>query len=161
MAVIVEPYQDAYREAVVALSMRAWAPVFADLQPAVAAYIYQEFYPNGWQARQSGDIKSFLISDPHNAWVAIENGAILGWVGLRLHPEDSMGEIYILAVDPCAQRKGVARLLMEVAFERLKSAGMKIVMVETGDDPGHASSRATYEKLGFERWPVARYFREL
>ena len=50
---------------------------------------------------------------------------------------------------------------MQDAFDRLKNAGMKIVMVETGDDPGHASSRATYEKVGFERWPVARYFREL
>ena len=43
----------------------------------------------------------------------------------------------------------------------MRSAGMQIVMVETGDDPGHAASRATYESIGFERWPVARYFREL
>jgi hypothetical protein len=33
--------------------------------------------------------------------------------------------------------------------------------VETGDDPGHAPARAAYERTGFERWPVARYFREL
>lgn len=72
-----------------------------------------------------------------------------------------MGEIYILAVDPVAQRSGAARVLIESAFEHMRSANMKIVMVETGDDPGHAASRATYEKLGFERWPVARYFREL
>ena len=161
MTVAVQPYKEAHREAVLALSMRAWAPVFADLEPAVAAYVYQAFYPRGWQVRQSNDIANFLSADPHNVWVAMENGELLGWVGLRLHAEDSMGEIYILAVDPDAQRRGVARLLMQDAFDRLKNAGMKIVMVETGDDPGHTSSRATYEKLGFERWPVARYFREL
>ena len=143
------------------MAWHGWAPVFADLEPAVAPYVYKAFYPQGWQVRQNSDIEKLLNSDPHNGWLAIENGAVLGWVGLRLHAEDSMGEIDILAVDPCAQRSGVARLLIEAAFDRLKNAGMKIVMVETGDDPGHASSRATYEKLGFERWPVARYFREL
>jgi hypothetical protein len=28
-------------------------------------------------------------------------------------------------------------------------------------DPGHAASRASYEAVGFERWPVARYFKAL
>jgi ribosomal protein S18 acetylase RimI-like enzyme len=86
---------------------------------------------------------------------------VLGWVGARLHLEDRMGEIYILAVDPDHQRRGVASALMEHAMAAMREAGMEIVMVETGDDPGHAPSRATYEQAGFERWPVARYFREL
>ena len=34
-------------------------------------------------------------------------------------------------------------------------------MVETGGDRGHAPARATYEGLGFRRWPVARYFKDL
>ena len=36
-----------------------------------------------------------------------------------------------------------------------------MVMVETGGDRGHAPARATYEGLGFQRWPVARYFKDL
>ena len=36
----------------------------------------------------------------------------------------------------------------------MRGAGMEIVMVETGDDPSHAPSRAAYERAGFERWPV-------
>jgi RimJ/RimL family protein N-acetyltransferase len=43
----------------------------------------------------------------------------------------------------------------------MSRSGMRIAMVETGDDPGHAPSRAAYEAAGFERWPVARYFRKL
>jgi hypothetical protein len=38
---------------------------------------------------------------------------------------------------------------------------MRMVMVETGDDPGHMPARRAYEAVGFERWPVARYFKDL
>ncbi len=161
MALTIQRYEENQRDAILALSMRAWAPVFANLEPAVARCVYDAFYPHGWRVRQSDDIKTFLSSDADNVWVAIIDGKIVGWVGVRLHVEDSMGEIYILAVDPDAQRRGLARSLMETAFQGMRSAGMTIVMVETGDDPGHAASRAAYETAGFERWPVARYFREL
>lgn len=161
MTLTIEPYDPDHRDAVFALSMRAWAPVFADFEPAVASYVYRAFYPDGWQARQSNDIASFLDNHACDVWIAREDRQVFGWVGVRLHHEDAMGEVYILAVDPVAQRSGVARALIESAFEHLRSANMKIVMVETGDDPGHAASRETYERLGFERWPVARYFREL
>ena len=49
----------------------------------------------------------------------------------------------------------------ELALESQRRAGVAIVMVETGDDPGHAPSRATYERAGFQRWPVAGDFREV
>jgi ribosomal protein S18 acetylase RimI-like enzyme len=161
MPLKIKAYERQYRQDVLALSLRAWAPVFDQLQKVVESYVYEAFYPNGWRTRQSKDIESFLDEDGHNVWVASDNGHIVGWVGVRLHDEDGMGEIYILAVDPGSQRQGVARLLMETAFHYLKESGMKIVMVETGDDPGHAPSRAAYESAGFERWPVARYFREI
>lgn len=161
MALLIQPYETQHHEQLVALSLRAWAPVFSQLQPAVAQYVYNAFYPNGWQERQRRDIESLLKGEADKIWVAIRDGDLVGWVGIRLHQEDSMGEIYILAVDPEAQRQSVARSLIEASFELMRKAGMKIVMVETGDDPGHEPSRATYEKAGFERWPVARYFREL
>ena len=71
------------------------------------------------------------------------------------------GDVYILAVDPRYQRHGVATALLDFATSKMRDAGMAIVMVETGGDPGHAPSRATYENAGFERWPVARYSRKL
>jgi GNAT superfamily N-acetyltransferase len=72
-----------------------------------------------------------------------------------------MGEIHVLAVDPDHQRRGVGTMLMNHAFEQIRKAGMTMVMVETGGDAGHAGSRASYEAVGFERWPVARYFKNL
>jgi hypothetical protein len=43
----------------------------------------------------------------------------------------------------------------------MKDAGMSIAMVETGSNPGHGRARYTYEKVGFELWLVARYFKKL
>jgi len=34
-------------------------------------------------------------------------------------------------------------------------------MGEPGGARGHPPARATYEGLGFQRWPVARYFKDL
>lgn len=161
MSIGIDSYRPADRDRVVALSMRAWAPVFEKLEPAVPAYVYKAFYPDGWEARQQADILDLLEQGGAEVLVARDGDAIVGWIGIRLHPKDNMGEIYILAVDPAAQRRGVARALMDAAMAKMREAGMAMVMVETGGDPGHSPSRATYESAGFERWPVARYFRRL
>lgn len=52
-----------------------------------------------------------------------------------------MSEVYVLAVDPLHQRKGVSRALMDHSFDVGRKAGMSMVLVETGDDPGHAPAR--------------------
>jgi GNAT superfamily N-acetyltransferase len=155
------PFDAAHLPQVVEMSLRAWAPVFAKLRPAVQDFVYDAFYPNGWQARQAADIEAFLLAEGAQCWIASDGQAVLGWIGIRLHAEDCMGEIYILVVDPAHQRRGISKALMDVATAQMRESGMQIVMVETGDDPGHAPSRATYEAAGFSRWPVARYFRKL
>ncbi|GAA1165415.1 hypothetical protein [Nesterenkonia sandarakina] len=52
-------------------------------------------------------------------------------------------------------------MLMEHAFQRGRKAGMRMVLVGTGDDPGHEPSGRTSEAAGFQRWPVARYCKDL
>ncbi len=159
--VVIVAYAPRWRDAVLDISMRAWAPVFAKMQPAVQDYVYDAFYPDGWRARQTADIGAILDGGEAEIWLAVDGEVLLGWVGVRLHPEDRMGEVHIIAVDPGAQGKGVGAALMDHALARIREAGMAMVMVETGDDPGHAASRALYESTGFTRWPVARYFRKL
>ena len=160
MAIEIAAFKPSLRAQVLELSLRAWEPVFSGLEPAVQGHVYEAFYPRGWRARQASDIEGFLDAEGGRAWVAVRGGVVLGWVGVRLHPEDTMGEIHILAVDPDHQRRGVATALIEHAIAEIGRSGMRIAMVETGDDPGHAPSCALYEKAGFERWPVARYFRK-
>ncbi|WP_081737784.1 GNAT family N-acetyltransferase [Arthrobacter sp. H41] len=121
--------------------------------------MYESFYPQGWITRQVADLSRVLDDEPGSVQVALEDGQVIGWEAVRLHLQDRMGEVYVLAVDPDYQRRGVGTALMNHAFENIRAAGM--AMVETGDDPGHAASRASYEAAGFTRWPVARYFKDL
>lgn len=157
----ITPYVQEHREAVIELSLRAWTPVFPQLRDNVPSFVYEAFYPAGWQERQRIDLGQILGDEPQTVDIAIIDSIPVGWVSTRLHPDDFMGEIYVLAVDPRHQGRGIGRALIEYSMNRIRQAGMSMVMVETGDDPGHEPARATYEGQGFERWPVARYFKEL
>jgi GNAT superfamily N-acetyltransferase len=80
---------------------------------------------------------------------------------VTLHRDQCLGEIAMLAVDPNYQRIGVGTALTTFALGWIKDAGMSVAMVETGADPGHAPARHTYEKAGYRRVPVTRYFKKL
>lgn len=150
-----------HREEVLALSLRAWRPVFPLLRQSASPFVYENFYPNGWEERQFADLAEVLDEEPENVAVAVKGSNPVGWVCTRIHPADSMSEVYVLAVDPQHQGQGIARMLLDHSFEKGRRAGMRMVMVETGDDPGHQPSRRAYEAAGFQRWPVARYFKDL
>lgn len=138
----IRPYGSVDREAVLDLAIRAWAPVFPLTELAVPAFVYASFYPHGWERRQRDNLAAIVDGEPEGVDVAMSGGEVVGWVCTRLHPGDSMGEVYVLAVDPASQRQGVGAELLARAFERVRAAGLRMVMVETGDDPGHAPARA-------------------
>lgn len=155
------PYRSEFQDAVVALTIGAWSPVFAKTENEVPRFVYDAFYPQGWQARQTADVVSLLEDEPQNIWLALQDDELVGFIGIRIHPKDQMGEIYIIAVSPNHQRQGIGKALMDFANEKIREAGMTMVMVETGGDTGHAPARHAYESFGFKRWPVARYFKRL
>lgn len=132
----IEPYAEHHRQTILDLSVRAWAPVFPLTQAAVPRFVYESFYPHGWKTRQLADLAALLDHEPENADVALEGSTVVGWVCTRRHPEDRMGELYVLAVDPDHQRRGIGSALMHHSLARVRAAGMTMVMVETGDDPG-------------------------
>lgn len=155
------PYDPTYLEDVVELSMLAWEPVFPAMKNEIPDYVYTAFYPDGWKKRQTADISDVCRDDETNVWLALSETTVSGFIGARVHEEDSMGEIYVIAVHPAFQRQGICAALMSFAFDWFRERGLAMVMVETGGDEGHAPARAAYEKAGFERYPVARYFRKL
>jgi ribosomal protein S18 acetylase RimI-like enzyme len=156
----IKPYDSSHVDAIVRLSLRAWSPVFDSLKVALDADVYQTFYPDGWRVSQEKSVRDTCASADMKIWVAIEAGVIAGFIAIRFH-EGKLGEIYMIAVDPDYQRRGIAMDLTDFAVERMKEAGMQIAMVETGGDPGHAPARAAYQKAGFRALPLARYFRKL
>jgi ribosomal protein S18 acetylase RimI-like enzyme len=94
-------------------------------------------------------------------WVAIESGVVAGFFAMRCHAADKLGEIYMIAVDPDFQRRGIALAMTDFAVERMKEAGMSIAMVETGGDPGHGPARGAYQKAGFRAFHAARFFKKI
>ncbi|MGB3259153.1 MAG: GNAT family N-acetyltransferase [Ornithinimicrobium sp.] len=157
----IAPFSSAERDEALRLALRAWEPVFPLVEAAVSSFAYRAFYPDGWRKRQNDDLAAVLDEESDGVDVAFFGSSVAGWVCTRIHPEDQMGEVYVLAVDPEFQHRGVGRALLARSMERSRRAGMAMVMVETGDDPGHAAARKAYEAGGFERWPVARYFKDL
>lgn len=155
------PYEAQHLEAVLDITRAAWAPVFPLMREDIQDYVYDAFYPEGWLKRQLADVEATCLDEETHMWVAMTDGAPSGYLGLRAHKEDSMGEIYIIAVTPAHQKRGVGAALMQFAFDWMRDRKLAMAMVETGDDRGHAPARAAYEAAGFERYPVARYFRKL
>ena len=157
----IEPYEPHHLEAIIRLSLRAWSPVFDSIQKTMDADLYRALYPDDWRVSQQKVVNDACIAEDINVWVARDADATVGFVAVKLHSESSMGEIYIVAVDPDFQGHGIGSALTEFALTWIKDAGMSVAMVETGGDPGHAPARHTYEKVGFELFPIARYFKKL
>jgi ribosomal protein S18 acetylase RimI-like enzyme len=148
-------------QAVVDLSLRAWAPVFASLERVLGSAVFGRLHPD-WREDQRRAVEEVCASQETNVWVAEVVGAVAGFVATDVFdPELRMGQIYMLAVDPDHQRGGIGTALTEFAQARLKDDGMRVAMVETGGDPGHAPARRTYEKAGYTLLPIARYFKNL
>jgi ribosomal protein S18 acetylase RimI-like enzyme len=158
---LIRPFEDRDAEAVVDLSLRAWAPVFASLEQVLGSDIFRRLHPD-WREDQRRAVENVLAAKKERVWVAEADGAAAGFVAIELHhPEKSMGEISMLAVEPNHQGGGIGTALTEFALDRLEEAGMKVAMVETGGDPGHAAARRTYEEAGYVLLPIARYFKNL
>ena len=158
---MIEPYADSQLDAIVRLSLRAWKPVFESLEAAMLPEVYRAFYRGDWRSAQRAAVESVCTDEDVHVWIASEESRTAGFVALKLHHEDQMGEIYMIAVDPDFQRRGIAASLTSHSVEWFKNAGMSIAMVETGGDPGHAPARRAYEASGFRLLPVARYFKAL
>ena len=153
-------YDPSHLESVVGLSLRAWAPVFASLEGAFGPELYARMVPD-WRASQAKAVAAACADSSLRVWVALAEARTAGFVALRLHDEDRTGEIYMIAVDPPFQRRGIATALMRHSLDWFRGAGMTVAMVETGGDPGHAPARRAYEAMEFRLFPVARYYKAL
>lgn len=156
----IQPYDTNHIDAVIRLSLRAWVPVFDSIQSMMDPDVYRELYPD-WRVNQQKAVEDVCAAEDTHVWVAIEDVSTVGFVAVRLHPASKIGEIYMIAVDPDCQRRGIGTALTDFALDWMKGAGMSVAMVETGGDPGHSPARRTYEKTGFGLLPIARYFKKL
>ncbi|HTJ32426.1 MAG TPA: GNAT family N-acetyltransferase [Dactylosporangium sp.] len=88
--------------------------------------------------------------------VATAEGKVLGAVAFTLaggaYAEVSKpgeAEFRTLAVDPAAQRRGVARALVQACIDRAAQLGCNALVICVRDD--NTGAHALYERFGFER----------
>ena len=147
-------------DAVVALSLAAWAPVFASLQEQLGPTIFTMIYPD-WEQTQAAAVRAVCLDAENDVRVACVDDHVAGFVAVGLVAEDAAraGEIHMIAVDPEHQRAGVGSVLMRQALAVADSHGVELAVIATGGDPGHAPARALYERFGFRPLPGVRYYR--
>ena len=155
----IREYRSGDADAILALSLRAWAPVFPSLEHELGEEIFLRIH-GGWR-HQANAVREVLADDAQRVWVAETERDVVGFVAATLDSDRRIGEITMLAVEPGSQRAGVGRALTEFATDWLRRAGMQVAMVETGGDPGHAAARGLYQTAGYTLLPVARYFKAL
>jgi GNAT superfamily N-acetyltransferase len=146
---------------VVDLSLRAWAPVFASFAEVLGPRIYRQIYPD-WLSSQAREVAKVCRDHSATTWVAVAGDRPIGFVSAVLGGEGpGTAELEMLAVDPDHQRRGAAAALIDFAVEQLREAGVSVVAVGTGGDPGHAPARRAYEQAGFRPLPLVRYYKEI
>jgi GNAT superfamily N-acetyltransferase len=156
----IRDYRAEDEQAVVELSLRAWAPVFESLEQILGPELSARMHGD-WRQYQARAVRDTLANPASTVWVAEAGEHAVGFVAATLDRETSMGEIWMLAVDPDHQERGIGTALTDHATDWLRESGMTVAMVETGGDPGHAPARRTYEKASYTLLPVARYFKAL
>jgi ribosomal protein S18 acetylase RimI-like enzyme len=125
--------------------------------------VYLHLYPD-WQSIQARAVEQ-VCREAAGTWVADVGGTPVGFVAVVHHgpadDEPCSGEIEMIAVDPQHQRRGVGKQLIDHALDQMRRAGLRLAVVATGGDPGHAPARAAYENAGFTALPLVRYYQAL
>ncbi|MDR2986265.1 MAG: GNAT family N-acetyltransferase [Nocardiopsaceae bacterium] len=165
MRVRIRKYQAADEGPVVELSLLAWTPVFASLERQLGHELFVRLHGD-WRQYQASAVREVLSDEAIRVWVAMASDSnaidrVAGFVAGTLHVNRLIGEIVMLAVRPDEQNHGIGTALTEFATDWLRGAGMRVAMIETGGDEGHAPARRCYERSDYRPLPVVRYFKSL
>ena len=92
-----------------------------------------------------GALRAHLLSETGLSFVALEDGAVLGYLLLSCLPPE--GEVYRLGVLPAARRRGIGRLLLERGLSAWREAGVSRLFLDVR--AGNAPAISLYSALGF------------
>lgn len=157
----IRPFRGEDMAAVVQLSLLAWAPVFRSFEHVLGAAIYARLYPD-WAASQRAGVEQVCgDAERYTTLVAEAGGGVVGFIAYTVDQAAQTGEIDLLAVHPEHQNHGIGTQLTLAATAAMKERGVRLVVVATGGDLGHAPARRAYEQAGFTALPLVRYYQAL
>ena len=161
MKMKIRPYDSNDLTAIVQLSLLAWEPIFSAWQKILGPDLYPIAIHPDWRQHQK-EVVEQICSDPTmHTWAAEVDGQVVGFIVYELNASTQIGEVQLLAVHPAYQNDGIGTELNRFALQKLKEGGMKLAVVGTGGDEGHAAARRSYEKAGYTGLPLMRYYKKL
>lgn len=127
------------------LSIAANAGVFTPEEVAAVQELWEDYLQNG------EEVYSFRVCR--------EGGKVLGFSCHGRHDlTERTYDLYWIATDPSARRRGVGRALLRRVEEEVRQAGGRLIVVETSGTPAYASTRAFYRSCGYELEAVVHDF---
>jgi mycothiol synthase len=110
-----------------------------------------------WTERELAERRAEAWFDPSGlfmAFAASDDQRLLGFHWTKVHPkqgdEPAIGEVYVVAIGPDAQGRGLGRLLTLAGLHYLRDRGLGAVLLYVEGD--NESALHTYDRLGFERF---------
>ena len=161
MTVHIRPFHHEDLDAIGSLSLLAWEPVFAAWEQILGPELYPLAIFSDWRKSQIEAVEKACLDETMTTWVAEVEHNVAGFLVLALNDTDKVGEVYMLAVHPAYQNRGIGTELNLMALRKMTEAGMKLAVVGTGGDDGHAPARRAYEKVGYTGLPAVRYYKAL
>jgi mycothiol synthase len=111
----------------------------------------------GWTEAEIAERRAEPWFEPEGLFLAFDedSGALLGFHWTKVH-NDSLGEVYVVGVDPAAQGRGIGATLTLIGLhhlaDRLSGSSEPTVMLYVEADNSAAVN--TYRRLGFEVFSI-------
>lgn len=117
------------------------------------AELHADAFDSGWSAKAFGELMAMPGAE---ARIAREHGEPLGFVMTRRAADEA--EIITIATRPGAQRRGVARQLLEREAARLASEGVRHLFLEVA--ASNAAALGLYRAMGFQEAGIRKGYYE-
>lgn len=136
------------------LSLRTYAGPADDAELLRVNNAAFDWHPEqgGWGEDQIAARRESAWFDPKGLFIAVDPAdpeRILGFHWTKVHDQEdpAVGEVYVVAIDPVAQGRGLGRLLTLAGLYYLRDRGLGEVLLYTEAD--NTAAVHTYTRLGF------------